>query len=392
MRMRKLVGTGCTLALAVLIAAGCSGSVGGGIPKNAICTVDGDPIAKSDFNRIISQARKNYESQEQDFPKKSSPEYKQLQNQGVDYLIEQQLFAQQAEKLGVKVTDKAVNKRLKQLKKSFFKGNEKQYKAELKKQGLTEKEVKDNIRQQLLSEKLFEKVTKKIKVTDKKAKAYYEDNPGQYKQPESRDVAHILVKKKADADAIYAQVKGGDAKKFAALAKKKSEDTSSAVNGGELNISRGQTVPEFDKAAFALKKGAVSKPIKTQYGFHVILAKGDVKEARQQPFKEVRTQIKQTLLQEERSKRMQDWRDDIRKDAEEQVKCKKGFVWTQTVTETEEASPTPPAEESEAGKDSEGDKDAKADKDAKDSKDAKAADTKKDADAKSDAKKDSKDK
>jgi len=317
-----------TAVFAAAIASGCS-SPGGGIP-NSICKVYDDGIKKSDYDQILSQAQKNYKTQGQKFPKKGTDDYKRLQDQAVDYLIEQQLFRQQADKLNVNIKEKDVDKRLKQLKSSFFKGDQKAYQKELKKQGLTEKQVKDNIRQQLLSEKLFEKVTKTVKVSDAKAKKYYDDNPTQYKQPESRTVAHILVKDKKTADTIYAQVKGGDKATFAKLAKKFSQDPSSKDNGGELPVSKGQTVPEFDKVAFSLKTGEISKPVKTQFGYHVITARTAVKPATQQKFNDVKAQIKQQLQQESRSKTMQDWRTNLRKDAEDHVDCKKGYSWTQT--------------------------------------------------------------
>jgi parvulin-like peptidyl-prolyl isomerase len=372
--------------MAALVAAGCSG-VGGGIPENAICTVDGEPILKKDYEKILSQAKANYTQQGQKFPKKGTDAYKQLSNSGVDYLIEQELLKREAEELGVKVKAKDIDKRLKQLKESFFQGDAKRYKAELKKQGLTEADVKANIEQQLLTEKLFEKVTKNVKVSDKKAKAYFEDNPTQYKQPESRDVAHILVKTKKEADAVYAQVKGGDKKVFAKVAKAKSQDPSSAQRGGELTITRGQTVPAFDKTSFAIKVNEISKPVKTEFGYHIITARGEVKEARTQDFKEVSKQIKQTLEQENRSKRMQDWREDLRKDAEDTVECKKGFVWTQTVKSTDSTETGAPATEDEAAEDDKKSDDKADDKKADDKKadaDEKADDAKADDKAKTD--------
>lgn len=337
MYIRRLSGATAAIGFSALIAAGC----GGGIPENAVCSVDGNPIPKKEYKQITDQAKKNYKSQGQKFPKSDSPEYKQLKNQAVDYLIEQELFSQQADKLGVKIKEKDVDKRLDQLKDSFFKGDKGAYTKELKKQGLTEKSVKDNIRKQLLSEKLFEKVTKEVKVSDKKAKEYFKQNQAQYKQPESRDVAHILVKGKKQADDLYKQVKGGDEAVFTKLAKKNSQDPSSAQNGGRLTVSKGQTVPEFDKLAFELDEGEISKPVKTQFGYHIITARGKVKAASQQKFEEVKEQIKSTLEQEQRSKRMQDWRTDLRKDAEAKVDCKKGYVWTQTATVTTEQTPPP---------------------------------------------------
>src|SRR5262249_31391812 len=149
-------------------------------------------------------------------------------------------------------------------------GSEAKYKAQIKKQGLTDEQVHADIRSQLLSEAIFKKVTNDVTVSDAAIKAYYTAHLASYKQPEKRQVRHILVKTKALADSIEAQLKaGGD---FAKLAKKYSTDTSSKVNGGVLTggITRGQTVPPFDKAAFSLKKNQISAPVHTQFGWHII--------------------------------------------------------------------------------------------------------------------------
>ena len=346
MHMRRILGPTFAVALAAFIAAGCGNSV----PEGAICSVDGEAVDKSKFDELTSQAKRNYKNQGQKFPKASSKEGKQLRNQAVDYLIEQELFAQRADELGVKVKDKDVGKRLKELKESFFQGDKKKYASELKKQGLSEKQVKENIRTQILTQKLFEKVTEDVKVSDKKAKAYYGENEEQYKTPGSREVAHILVKDKKKADEIFALVKGGDEKVFAAQAKKFSQDPSSAQMGGKLTANKGQLVPEFEKKAFELKVGEVSTPVKTSFGWHVITARSEVKDEEKQDFKDVEEQIKQTLEQEQRSKRMQEWREDLRKDAEEKVDCKKGYVWTQTATaDTSTGSTAGPEIEPEAG-------------------------------------------
>ena len=79
---------------------------------------------------------------------------------------------------------------------------------------------------------------------------------------------HILVKTKAQADKIYDKIKAGG--NFAALAKKYSTDPGSKDNGGKLTIIRGQTVAPFDTTAFLLSTNQISRPIKTQYGYHVI--------------------------------------------------------------------------------------------------------------------------
>ena len=136
--------------------------------------------------------------------------------------------------------------------KQYFQGDRKKYEAQLKEQGFSEGQVRQDIRGQIVSEKIFGKVTGDVKVTDKQVEEYYAKNKAQYSQPESREVRHILVKTRAQANGLYDQLKGGA--DFAALAKKFSEDTGSKANGGKLTISRGQTVAPFDQTAFLLKK------------------------------------------------------------------------------------------------------------------------------------------
>jgi foldase protein PrsA len=86
-------------------------------------------------------------------------------------------------------------------------------------------------------------------------------------------VEHILVKTKAKADEVFAQVTrpGATEKDFQALAKKVSTDTQSGANGGDLgNVAASQFVEPFATTAAALKPGEISKPVQSQFGWHVI--------------------------------------------------------------------------------------------------------------------------
>jgi parvulin-like peptidyl-prolyl isomerase len=118
-------------------------------------------------------------------------------------------------------------------------------------------------------------------------------------------VRHILVTKKALADDLYAKLKTGAS--FAALAKKYSKDPGSASNGGKLTISKGQTVPEFDKTAFKLKNGELSQPIHTQYGYHIIQALSAIKPSKTTPLSQVQASIKQQLEQQQKNDLMTKW-------------------------------------------------------------------------------------
>jgi parvulin-like peptidyl-prolyl isomerase len=301
------------LALVAVLAAGCGGSSGPkAVPGDGVAVVGNTTISKTQFNSLLAQAKKSFKAQKRAFPKAGSSQYKALQDQAIQYLIQRAEFDQKGGALGVTVTDKQVDARLKQIKKQYFGGNEKKYQQQLKAQGLNEAQVRQDIKAQLLSEGIFKKITGDVKISDSDVKAYYDSHQSQYAQPESRDVRHILVNSKKLADTIYSQLKsGGD---FAALAKKYSKDPGSAAQGGKLTISRGQTVAPFDKTAFALKTGELSPPIKTQYGWHIIQAMSAVKKAKKTPLAQVKESIRQQLLQQKKNDAMSKWVDSTKKD------------------------------------------------------------------------------
>jgi parvulin-like peptidyl-prolyl isomerase len=301
------------VALLAALAAGCGGSSGPkAVPSDGVAVVGSQPITKTQFDSLLAQARKSYKTQKRAFPKLGSQAYKTLQDQAIQYLVQREEFAQKAKSLGVDVTEKQADARLKQIKKQYFGGNEKRYRTQLKAQGLTEAQVRQDIKAQLLSEAIFKKITQDVKVPESEVKAYYVSHKSQYGQPESRDVRHILVNAKPLADKLYAELKnGGD---FAALAKKNSKDPGSAAQGGKLTVSRGQTVPPFDKVAFSLKTGELSPPVKTQYGWHIIEALTPVKKATQTPYAKVKESIRQQLLQQRKNEAMTKWVDDTKKE------------------------------------------------------------------------------
>jgi foldase protein PrsA len=380
------------LALASFVAAGCSGGTAfGGIPDNAVCAVDGTAITKKEFNRMFGNAKQQYEDNGRDFPKKGSDEYDSLRSDLVEYLVQQRLIENQASKFGIKVSQKDIDKGVKDLKQQVAQGDEKKFKEEMKRVNYTLELVKQDVKFDVISKKLYERVVKDIKVSDKDAKEYFTENPEQFSTKESREIAHILVKDKAKAEDIYQQVKGGDEKVFAKLAKQFTLDPSSKETGGVLPggaVQKGQTVPEFDKTAFALKTGEVSQPVKTSYGWHVIAARGDIQPASTKKFDDVKGDIKKQLKGEQEGERYTEWNTDVRKDAEDKVECRKGYVWKQTVTETEapEGTPAPaPVDEEAAAGDDEKSGDAKKADDEKAGDDEKSGDdTKSSDDEKSD--------
>jgi peptidyl-prolyl cis-trans isomerase D len=130
---------------------------------------------------------------------------------------------------------------------------------------------------------------------------YYNDNVSQYQTPEQIRASHILLNTadkdeatvRTQAEDLLAQLEAGA--DFAMLATTHSEDTGTAINGGDLDyFGRGRMVPEFDTAAFALEVGQTSGIVQTQFGFHIIRVV-DKNPAITQPFDDVSPQIEDVL-------------------------------------------------------------------------------------------------
>lgn len=157
------------------------------------------------------------------------------------------------------------------------------------------------------------RVAGQVPVSPADLQAYYRDHQDQYRIPEQVNVRHILIKTplpgpdgktddnavkaaKQKADGLLAQLKSGG--NFAELAKKNSDDPGSAEKGGDLGwINRGQTVPEFEKSAFSLKKGEISGLIQSTYGFHIIQLM-DKHDAHLKTLDEVKADIEPVVRQE----------------------------------------------------------------------------------------------
>ena len=148
--------------------------------------------------------------------------------------------------------------------------------------------------------------------TDADVQDFYDKNPDKFKQPESVRASHILIlTKKADEaakkaarakiDGVLKRVKAGE--DFAALAKENSED-GSAAQGGDLGFfPRGQMVPAFDQAAFALKPGEISDVVTSQFGYHIIKLT-EKKAASVVPLEQVKPRVLEFLTNQKKQQRV----------------------------------------------------------------------------------------
>jgi peptidyl-prolyl cis-trans isomerase C len=162
-----------------------------------------------------------------------------------------------------------------------------------------EKQLAD-MRKRLVVQRLMREYQTPPTITDEDAKKYYDDNPNLFSTTQIK-ASHILVKDEDTAKRLHAQLVA-DPSKFAELAKQESIDKTSGAKGGDLGkFGQGRMVPDFERVAFSLKPGQLSDPVKTQYGWHIILV-SEREEGERKPFDQVKEQIKTSL----RNKQLQD--------------------------------------------------------------------------------------
>ena len=189
-----------------------------------------------------------------------------------------------------------------------------------------------NVQQQVKRMKFFEALAGKQSATVAEAEEYFKKNPDQFKQGASVDASHILIqvpanasqadwdKAKKEIDAIIDQLKKGA--DFGKLAEEKSACPSGKQAKGSLGkFGKGQMVPEFEKAAFALKKGELSGAVKTQYGYHVIKC-NDIQLEKDLPFAEVKDQLVAFLSQQKQQQAVEKAVADLKKAAKVEIMVK----------------------------------------------------------------------
>jgi foldase protein PrsA len=233
---RSLAALAAVAALCVSLAA-CAG--GGG----DILSVNNQKISKADLDRKL--------------------EASQAAKQTLNQMVQQALIDQYGKDAHVDVSVTDVDKKEAEIKGKYPPG---QFEQILVQQGLTETDVQNILRQQIILERA---VAPQVHVTDADIKTYFNQHHTQFDTPGRVRARHILVADPKLADTIEAKLKSGG--NFADLAKQYSTDPSSKDKGGELGFfGKGTMVPAFQDAAFSMKVGEISAPVHSPFGYHVI--------------------------------------------------------------------------------------------------------------------------
>lgn len=289
------------------------------VAKEVVAKVDGNKITRGQLDEQLSymieplkqKYGENYEKNQ---------EAKEILKEGraklTEILVTNMVIKSKAEDLKIKVDEKELQKRIEETKKQIrerFK-TDAEYKKALEKEKLTEEKLKTRIKENqeisILSDKVYEKITKDIKVDEKELKNYYTSNLNDFtEKPNGIKVAQIVVKTEKEAKEIKKQLdKGAD---FAKMAKEKSIEKASKEKGGELGFLQYKQVTQipFLLPAMSMKVGQISEPSQDERGWHIIklMEKTDYPPKK---FEEVKGRIKDKVLID---KKMNTWKDSMEK-------------------------------------------------------------------------------
>ena len=275
-----------------------------------LAKIDGAPVGRDELENAVKEAEARAGRAVP--PAERDSVYRGL----LDRVILLRLLASEAKVRGITVTPQEVTERIGQIKQQF--PSEAEFQKELTKRHTTMAQLEDDQRRDLLHTKTIEaEVAPRVAITPQELETFYKGNPDQFKEPETVRASHILIgvakdaapaakqAARTEAEGVLTRVKAGE--DFAALAKQHSKDPGSAAVGGDLNFfPKGQMVPAFDAAAFALKIGEISSLVETEFGFHIIKLT-DRRDGRIVPLEEVKDRLEDFLKQRKQQELVQQY-------------------------------------------------------------------------------------
>lgn len=286
-----------------------------------VATVNGEQITQGQVEQNLDRQMRLAGAQLNNLPPAYLEQFKtQMRQRILESLVGETLLDQQVEAAEIEVTEAealaAIEERGSQQDPPITVETLQQM---VESQGESFEEFKHQYRSNLARQEFMEaQWAGKIDVNDSDAQAYYDGHPEEFTTPEQIQASHILIAPdpnssdpndakaaaRAKAEELLGQIKEG--RDFAQLAQANSSCPSSA-QGGDLGLfGRGQMVPPFEEAAFALEPGEVSNVVETQYGYHIIKVT-DHRDAQQISLEEAKPDIVQRLITEKKQQVARDY-------------------------------------------------------------------------------------
>ncbi|MFZ7104729.1 MAG: peptidyl-prolyl cis-trans isomerase [Peptococcaceae bacterium] len=306
--MQRKIIISMLLIMFIISALGCSKE-----SQDYVAKVNDQVITQQEFDSRVDQgaAMNNFDLE--------APEYAAYKDmfklQILDRMIDELLLENEAQNVhNLEVKQEEVEAEFSSIKDQFSSQEEftNYFQDQLK---MTEQDIKDAIKTQLLVQALYEEVTKDITQSDVDVQKYYEENKDEFYQEEQVKARHILVKTEEEAREIIRLITEEN-EDMAELAVLKSIEPAAKSSKGDLGyFGRGYMVKPFEDAAFALEVDEITKePVQTTFGYHVIRVE-DRMPAKQRSFDEVKAELEERFLYEAKSDAFAEYMEDLKSKA-----------------------------------------------------------------------------
>lgn len=325
-KIKKLIAAAvCIMVLASFAGCDLITKTPEGEKNTVVAKIGSEKITKGDFEKRMSYEIARFEAYygQGFFDKKENQDYlKEVKANVLDQMVQEKLLLQKAKELKVVTDEKALNDEIEKKVQDSIKlaGDEQKFNQQLQELKLTMDDYRTMVRDNLIFEKLYENITKDVKVTDDDINKYYYSHQYDYtEKPNVMNVSHILVNTEDEAKKIKEQLDKGA--KFEDLAKQYSQDTGSKDKGGalgDINYNDTNYDKDFMDNAIILPEGKISGPVKTQFGYHIIKMNKKT-EYPLIPLEKVKDEISKLLLEQNKQTKFQD----TVKDWESKAKIKK---------------------------------------------------------------------
>lgn len=247
-------------------------------PEDTVARVNGHALLRTDLDKAVVALKKQFTAYGRQISEEQMP---LLRYDVLQQMVTHELALQDAHGHEPADLDSQVKTQIDLVKAQL--GSDEAFTKALAEMEVTEADYSHRVREDLIVREHIRKITEtEARISPDDVKAFYDNNRDKMKVPERVQASHILIQVPPNATEEYKKqkqtqiasvktlLKEGD--KFADLARKYSEDTVSAANGGDLGVfTRGQMVPEFELVAFSLKTNEVSDVVTTKFGYHLLL-------------------------------------------------------------------------------------------------------------------------
>ncbi|MCG8498969.1 MAG: peptidylprolyl isomerase [Firmicutes bacterium] len=337
MRAKRIALLLSTILVFGFIAAGCSGING----NKEVANVNGEKITIQEFEFLLQSARVQMEAEaqakEEDVEKLWDTEeaVNLAKEKALEAAVMSKVELLKAKELGLSLTEDEL-KQITESKKAYRDrvGGAESYKKQLAEIGLDDKSFTTLLKNDKLSEKLYEKITSEgteYNISEQQVKAYYDEQYEKFKIEPTVQTKHILLSTvdenrqplpqdkqdevKRKAQDVYARVKAGE--DFDTLMNEYSEDPGLQHSpDGYAVTETSNYVQAFKDNAFALEVGEISEIVETEFGYHILKAEDKYDHM---PFEQVKDWIEQTLVREKYAETVKEWKKDVTVHKNEEV-------------------------------------------------------------------------